>query len=193
MSKFSVRKRMRARILRMFWIRRIPVFFASTLVLGAVGSVPAGAQRPAYPIVQEIHVDGDCRLLVAPADLVAKKKAHYERDPVICHIESPNSSEHTEEMIVGNELRRSRVAVQEHEFVLQNIAAAPVIFVVEQPVNKGWQIDSDPRPEQMEGDVALFRVHAQPGEIVHLHVGERHTTPLKTKTIPASISPNPGE
>lgn len=193
MSKLPVRKRMHARILRMFETGRISVLLGSSLVFGAVGLVQAGAQRPAYPIVQEIHVDGDCRLLVAPADLVAKKKARYERDPVICHIESPNSSEHTEEMIVGNELHRSRVAVQEHEFVLQNIAAAPVIFVVEQPVNKGWQIDSDPQPEQLVGDVALFRVHAQPGEIVHLHVGERHTTPMKTKIIPASISPNPGQ
>jgi hypothetical protein len=193
MSKLPVQKRMHAKILRMFGISRIPVLLGSTIVFGAVGLVQVGAQRPAYPIVQEIHVDGDCRLLVAPADLVAKKKARYERDPVICHIESPNSSEYTEEMIVGNELRRSRVDVQEHEFVLQNIAAAPVIFVVEQPVNKGWQIDSDPQPEQMAGQIAVFRVHAQAGEIVHLHVGERHTTPMKTKMIPASISPNHGQ
>jgi len=177
----------------MFQAWRIPVLLASTLAFGAVGLVQAGAQRPAYPIVQEIHVDGDCRVLVAPADLASKKKARYERDPVVCHIESPNSSEHVEEAIVGNELHRSRVAVQEHEFVLQNIAAAPVIFVVEQPVNKGWQIDSDPQPEQMVGQIALFRVHAQPGEIVRLHVGERHTTPMKTKVIPASISVNPGQ
>jgi hypothetical protein len=33
------------------------------------------------------------------------------------------------------------------------------------------------------GTTALFRVNAAPGEIVHLHVGERHTTPLKAKAI----------
>ena len=177
--------RVRARILRMIAKSSIPVLvgLAAVIALGIASQPRAAAQRPAYPIVQEIHVDGECRLLLAPADVATGKKARPQRDPVVCHIESPHNSEHMEEAIVGNELHRSRVAVQEHEFVLQNIAAAPVIFVVEQPVTKGWQIDSDPQPEQIVGTIALFRVHAQPGEIVHLHVGERHTTALKTKVI----------
>jgi hypothetical protein len=166
---------------------------ATVLVAGL--ALQAAAQRPAYPIVQEIHVDQSCRLIVAPAQPVTQgqdsgsnshKRTRLKKDPVICHLESVNSSEHREEAIVGNELRRNRVEIEELEFVLQNIASDPVIFVVEQPVAKGWEVDSDPQPTEMVGTTALFRVHAAPGEIVHLHVGERHTTPLRTKVIRAA-------
>jgi hypothetical protein len=169
---------------------------ATVLVAGL--ALQAAAQRPAYPIVQEIHVDQSCRLIVALAQPVtpdkpdkdsgsnSPKRTRLKKDPVICHLENVNSSEHREEAIVGNELRRNRVEIEEQEFVLQNIASDPVIFVVEQPVAKGWEVDSDPQPTEMVGTTALFRVHAAPGEIVHLHVGERHTTPLRTKVIRAA-------
>jgi hypothetical protein len=44
-------------------------------------------------------------------------------------------------------------------------------------------VDSDPQPAEMEGSTAVFRVYAEPGEIVRLHVGVRRTTELKPKTI----------
>src|SRR5271168_4937819 len=107
---------MRAKILRMIETRclRVLAGVAEGVALGVMGlAQTALAQsappRPAYPIVQEIHVDEQCRLLLAPAEAVAgKQKARFERDPVICHLETVNSSEHMEEAIVGNELRRSR-------------------------------------------------------------------------------------
>jgi len=168
---------------------------AAAISWGVAGQPQAAAQRPAYPIVQEIHVDQDCRILLAPVDqTAAKKKVRFEKDSVICHLESVLSSEHMEEAIVGDELRRSRVAVDEQEFVLQNIAANPVVFVVEQPVGKGWQVDSDPQPVQVVsaklGAVALFRVNAEPGQIVRLHVGERHATPLRAKVLKTSALTN---
>lgn len=55
-----------------------------------------------------------------------------------------------------------------HPYLLQNVTAEPVIFVVEQLVSEGWQVDSDPQPTEMVGATALFRVHAQPGETVRL-------------------------
>ena len=39
------------------------------------------------------------------------------------------------------------------------------------------------QPAAMEGTTAVFRVYAEPGEIVRLHVGVRKTTQLKPKTI----------
>jgi hypothetical protein len=153
----------------------------------------AVAQRQSYPILQEILVKQNCAILLAPADsAVGKKKPKFERDSTICHLEGIHSSEHVEESIEGTELHRSRIHVVEQEYVLQNIAGAPVIFVVHQDVPKGWRVDSDPQPVELipasvdEGksnQVAVFRVHARPGEIVRLHVGERHTTSLKTKIL----------
>jgi hypothetical protein len=111
---------------------------------------------------------------------------------MICHLESVLTSEHTEETIVGNELRRSNVRVTEQTYVLQNVTTDPAIFVVEEPVPAGWHVDSDPQPTETNGLTAVFRVHAQPGEIVHLHVGLRHTKPLPTKLIKASPLPAAG-
>jgi hypothetical protein len=48
-----------------------------------------------------------------------------------------------------------------------------VAFVVNQPLPKGWRIDSDPQPIDLQGSTATFRVIAEPGQIVRLHVGER--------------------
>jgi hypothetical protein len=190
-------------MLRMLRIHGNSTLFGLSAVLALNVSVPphAAAQRPTYPIVREIDINYDCRILLAPADPAAgKKKPQLERDSSICHFENVLHSEHMEEAIDGNELLRSRVEVEEHGYVLQNISDEPVIFVVEQPVPKGWQVDSDPQPVKLlaqhpggpnarELQVAVFRVNAAPGEIVHLHVGERHTRPLKTKVLkPAAIA-----
>ncbi len=186
-------------------LRRPAISFLSGLAAVAVfadGGFFLLAQRQSYPILQEILVKQNCAILLAPADAApGKTKAKFERDSTICHLEAVNSSQHTEEAIDGNELHRSRVDVMEQEYVLQNIAGDPVIFVVEQNVPKGWQVDSDPQPGELipaaAGDskldkVAVFRVHAAPGEIVHLHVGERHTTPLKTKVLKSAALANSG-
>lgn len=171
----------------------------AAMTVFAVGSVScAVAQRPAYPIVQEILINQDCALLLAPADSNAKgKKAKFEQDPAICHLESVLTSAHMEESIQENELHRSRVTINEQEYVLQNISNDPVVFVVEQNVPTGWQVDSDPQPaalipasvdDRKLDKIAVFRVHADPGQIVRLHVGERHAKPLKPKVLKSSTA-----
>jgi len=166
-------------------------FLGAATIAGVSNSPQSTPPRPEYPIVHEIHVDQECRLLLASASPdPGVKKAKLERDPVICHLESVNNSQHMEEAIVGDELRRSRVTIEEQEFVLQNISSDRTVFVVEQPVAPGWMVDSDPRPAEMVGSMkeqtAIFRVYAEPGQIVRLHVGLRHAVPLKTKIIQAS-------
>jgi hypothetical protein len=173
-------------------IRRDLSLLGLATVVGVFNSPQTKPPRPEYPIVRQIRVDQECRLLLAPAGPDAgAKKAKLVRDPVVCHLESVLSSQHMEESIVGDELHRSRVTIEEQEFVLQNISGDPAIFTVEQPLAEGWTIDSDPRPEEIvrlgEQQTALFRVHAEPGQIVRLHVGRRHVKPLKPKIIRATL------
>jgi hypothetical protein len=175
-----------------------PMKLPSLLLLplaATLAAAPAFAQqspdtaRPVYDhsaspdAVRQIYVDQDCRILPGGTPIVPGKKDTPFSDPVICHLESIANSNHIEEKIVGNELYRSKVFVAEQEFVLQNIADVKAEFIVEVPINSDWVIDSDPQPVSTEGDVAVFPVYAQPGEIVRLHVGMRHTQPLKTKTV----------
>jgi hypothetical protein len=144
------------------------------------------AHRPPYSPFKEIHVDRYCHLLPDPAQVVGQEKPRLRSDPVICHLENVDTSGHMEEAIAGNAMQRNWVSITEQEYLLQNVTTAPVAFVVEQFVPQGWRVDSDPQPTQIVGPTALFRVYAQPGEIVRLHVGLRHTKPLRTKLIKAS-------
>jgi hypothetical protein len=155
----------------------------------ALAQQPRDTSRPAYDgsdspdAVRQIFIDQDCRILPGGDMLLPGKKNKPFSDPIICHLEAVNNSNHIEEKIVGNELYRSRVYVAEQEFVLQNISDGEAEFIVEVAVSSDWVIDSDPQPVSTDGDVAVFPVYARPGEIVRLHVGMRHTQPLKTKTI----------
>jgi hypothetical protein len=155
--------------------------------------IPPPASQSAYdPVapltattgVQEIHVDGLCRIL-PPQTIGAGKKAKPkpQRDPVICHLEGILSSNHVEETIVAGIANRSMVTVDEQEYVLQNVATEPIVFVVEHAVPAGWRIDSDPPPVDTLGPIAIFHAHAQPGEIVPLHVGMRHAHAMKPKQV----------
>jgi hypothetical protein len=103
-------------------------------------------------------------------------------DPVICHLEYVHTSKHLEDTVKDGMTRNSVVTISEQEYLLQNVTAEPVIFVVEQHVAEGWQVDSDPQPTEMVGSTALFRVNAEPGQIVRLHVGERRADPVTAPT-----------
>jgi hypothetical protein len=132
----------------------------------------------------KIYVNEACRIfpgLVIP--FASTEKLSSLADPVICHVEGASASEHREEKVVGSELDRSNVEVYEQEYVLQDVMMKPVVFVVLQRVPQGWRVDSDPQPTRMDQDVAVFEVHAAPGETVRLHVGERRTKELKPKVI----------
>lgn len=178
-------------MLAMVAVRTLPALF----LMGIAASFASLAQeaprspRPAYDgsaslyAPKKIYVDQNCRILPEPAQRIPGKKLRSYKDPVICHLETILSSEHQEERIVGNQLQRFWVRIAEQEYVLQNIADGPVIFVVEQSLPKDWTVDSDPQPEKVADSIAIFSVHAAPGEIVRLHVGLRHTSTLRPKQI----------
>jgi len=178
---------------------RIPK--ASVWAVLAAGATMAAAQRPAYQPanpaaakqgsggtaapapVKAIYVDQECRLMPDPATLKPGEKIRRHRDATICHLEAVFDTHHRQETAVGNELERADVEVYEQQYVLQNIYTEPVAFMVEQPVDRGWTLESDPPPIRVVRNMATFRAMAQPGEIVRLHVGMRYTQALKPKVL----------
>jgi hypothetical protein len=148
--------------------------------LGVAGCHRAGLQQvasnsvaPTVPsaALKEIHVDQKCQILEGHGESL-------RMDPVICHLEYVHTSKHLEETVRDGVTGSSVVTISEQEYLLQNVTAEPVIFVVEQLVPKEWEVDSDPQPTEMIGSTALFRVNAEAGQIVRLHVGERHAHPV---------------
>lgn len=136
----------------------------------ATGARP-GAANSTAPILssatpKEVRVDQNCHIL-----------PDRKTDPAICHLESVFTSSHPEETTSEGVARRSIVKIAEQEYLLQNVTRELVIFVVEQHVPRGWRVDSDPQPIAMQGNKAVFRVSADPGQIVRLHVGLRHAIP----------------
>jgi hypothetical protein len=65
--------------------------------------------------------------------------------------------------------------VREAEYLAHNSAAEPRTIIVEVPRLRGWDLDSDPKPEETTADLYRFRVEVKSGETVRLHVGQRHT------------------
>jgi hypothetical protein len=154
---------------------------ASAMAPEAGGSEGSGAVAGG----REIHVNQDCLILQDQVDGVtgvsvpgAQAAAGGEADSAVCHLESKLTSNHVKGEVVNGTVQRSVVVVNEQEYLLQDEFQVPVVFVVEHPVPDGWTVDSNPPPTKMEGKVALFRVTAQPGQVVQLHVGEEHVIPL---------------
>jgi hypothetical protein len=147
--------------------------------------------------VREIHVNQDCVILQDQVDGVmgvsvpgAQPVAGGQAGPDgqaaaagqtnigVCHLESQLTSNSVKGAVVNGAVQRSVVVVKEQKYLLRDEFQTPVVFVVEQAVPDGWTVSSDPQPTKVEGKVALFRVAAQPGQVVSLHVGEQHTIPL---------------
>ncbi len=138
----------------------------------------------------KIYVNENCEIfpgLTLP--ITSRKLPQRQQDMDVCHLEPVLRSDHPEETLVGSVLVRSNVEVREREYVLQNTTMQPQIFAVLQQVPPGWKVDSDPQPVRIEGEVAIFEAHAEPGETVRLHVGERRTKELKPKGLPATGGP----
>ena len=171
--------------------RRLPSVFCLPAALAAIAASGCGSARARPPIqpgvasiaptppLSEIHVDSSCQILQLPASAVlGAQPSGPHSDPAICHLESVHTSDHVEEMIRQGARTRTLVTIAEQEYLLGNVTGAPVLFVVEQPLPTGWQIDSDPPPFQVFGSTALFHAMADPGQIVRLHVGQRRTVPV---------------
>jgi len=174
----------------MFWMK----FLAALVLFWMAGPATALAQQPdpvpppweiAPPVrslpAREIPVDQTCAFLTYPAGAASgvKPKKAYFHD--FCHLETMLDSRHKEEAISGNNLRKWNVEIREQEYVLYNSSNAPFIFVIQHLLPRDWKIDSDPQPVVYDGSNAIFRAHADPGEVVRLHVGMHHESHPRTK------------
>jgi hypothetical protein len=138
-------------------------------------SPPAQPQSP----LKEIHVDRKCKILLDESDALAGlTEADLRNDHAICHLESVLTSHHVEEALRDGAMLRNNVTVKEQEYLLQNITSEPVTFVVEHVLPDDWNVDSDPQPVKTVDNKAFFRVNADPGQIVRMHVGEHHADPI---------------
>lgn len=181
----------------------IKTILSASLLLFACLGIAASAQRPAYDPTsptgirvppKTIIVDQGCRILQNPAAVVMTNvKPRWRKDEIMCHVENVLNSNHPEERISGGIEQRNLVYVTEQTYVLQNVTDAPVVFEVQEFVPAEWQVDSDPQPVDTvpitgkKGSAAIFRVNAQPGEIVRLHTGRRHTEMGKAKPVKIAV------
>jgi hypothetical protein len=134
--------------------------------------------QPSAPL-KEIHVDRRCKILQEESDALSDlTEADLRNDHAICHLESVLTSHHIEEALRDGVMQRNKVTVAEQEYLLQNVTSAPVTFVVEHVLPDDWKVDSDPQPVKVVDNKAFFRVNAEPGQIVRLHVGEHHADPV---------------
>jgi hypothetical protein len=143
-------------------------------LLAAAHSVTAQTAPPeASAAAQQIYVDDNCQVLDAAT-------GQFAANADVCHLDGAGvqRSSHVAAKEVDGGVQHSLVSVAEQTYMLQNIHAQPVVFVVAHQVPDGWHVDSDPQPATVRNGVAIFRVIAQPGQIVRLHVGTAHATPL---------------
>jgi hypothetical protein len=151
----------------------------STLVLAVITATTLVAQQnpaPASPpSLAEVEIDQNCRILSSPAPTAANPNPtpRYRYNSAVCHLESQHCSDHWEKTTQNGVTKNILVAIKEREYILQNIGATPVTFAINQQVPKNWRIDSTPQPDQISGDIATFRIVAEPGQVVRLHVGEQ--------------------
>jgi len=103
--------------------------------------------------------------------LVLGDRVDARRDDAICHLESVLSSHHVEEKITDGQRSRYFVRVAEQEYVVQNPTDKPAVFIVHHEIPENWIVDSDPQPASIDGSTAVFRLVAEPGQRVRLHVG----------------------
>ena len=118
-----------------------------------------------------IVVDKSCRIEPESNSLIVGDHVGAFRDDAICHLESVLSSQHIEEKITDGERSHFSVKVAEQEYVVQNPTDKPAVFIVRHDVPESWIVDSDPQPSSMDGSTAVFRLNAEPGQRVRLHVG----------------------
>jgi len=141
-----------------------------TFVVWVVPDAPVRqTQDQAVPL--SIAVDKSCRIEPESDPSVVGGRVDSFRDDAICHLESVLSSHHIEEKIRDGQRSRFFVRVAEQEYVVQNPTDRPTVFIVRHDVPESWIVDSDPPPTSIDGSTAVFRLMAEPGQRVRLHVG----------------------
>ena len=130
-----------------------------------------GTQNQAVSIV----VDRSCLIQPESDPLVLGDHIDAFRDDAICHLESVLSPHHIEEKLTDGERSRFLVRGAEQEYVVENPTDEPAVFIVRHDVPENWIVDSNTPPSSMDGSTAVYRLNADPGQRVRLHVGMHRT------------------
>jgi hypothetical protein len=148
-----------------------------TFVVWVAPDAPEQAQDQAAPL--SIVVDKSCLIEPESDPLVLGDHIDAFRDDAICHLESVLSSQHIEEKITDGQRSHFTVRVAEQEYVVQNPTDKPTVFIVRHDVPKNWIVDSDPQPSSVDGSTAVFRLNAEAGQRVRLHVGMHRSDSIR--------------
>ena len=153
-----------ARPLRALWVKNTS---GLTLDRGSF-SIVQGGNFSGQGLLDPIH-PGERRLLSYAADSAVRVTADQRND-----------TRRLQQVTIGKGILQEKTAeVAEVEYLVHNAASEARTVVVEQPRRQGWELDSQPKPEESTASAYRFRVVTGPGETVRLHIGERHT--LQTK------------
>ncbi|MDR3745721.1 MAG: hypothetical protein P4K80_06285 [Acidobacteriaceae bacterium] len=131
--------------------------------------------RGSFSIVEDGNFGGEG--LLDPIHPDEKRLLSYAVDQAVRVSTDYSNSTHRIERITASKgvLHQTTLDISEVEYLVHNAATEPRTVVIEQPVQAGWTIDSDPKPVETTATANRFRVEVQAGETVRLHIGERHS------------------
>jgi len=148
--------------LRALWLKNTSKL---TLDRGSF-SILEGGNFSGQGLLEPIH-PGERRLLSYAADTAVKVTADGP---------SNRDTRKVRQITLANGVLTQKTReVAETEYLVHNAASEARTVIVEAPRRQGWELDSDPKPEETTPAVYRFRVETKPGETVRLHVGQRHT------------------
>lgn len=157
---------------RAFWLRNTSNL---TLDRGSFTVLESGSFT-GQGLVDPIH-PGERRLLTYAADTAVRvTRDGGDRD----------TRKLTQITVSRGILTERRREVREAEYLVHNSASETRTVIVEVPRLQGWDLDSDPKPEETTKDLYRFHVEAKAGETVRLHVGQRHTMSTKYALVTSS-------
>jgi len=143
-------------------------------------AAPAG-QTEDQPVRLSIVVDKSCLIQPESDLLVLGDHSDAFRDDAICHVEKVLSSHHIEEKLTDGERSRFFVRVAEQEYIVQNPTDKPAVFIIRHDVPENWIVDSNTPPSSLDGSTAVYRINAEPGQRVGLHVGIHRSYTIKVE------------
>jgi hypothetical protein len=115
-------------------------------------------------LLETIH-PGEKRLLSYAADQAVRVSVDHRNDSRRVTVISASKGV----------LRATSAEVAEVEYLVHNAAPDVRTVIVEQPRRAGWDLDSDPKPDETTPNAYRFRVATAPRQTVRLDIGERHT------------------
>ena len=148
--------------LRALWVKN-----TSTLTLdrGSFSILESG-NFSGQGLLDPIH-PGERRLLSYAADTAVRVTPDGQPDHRTRRV--------TQVTVAKGILTQKTGEVAETEYLVHNAAPDTRTVIVEVPRLRGWELDSEPKPEETTADIYRYRVVTRANETVRLHVGQRHT------------------